>query len=40
VNSMRVVQQVGTQAGLLHRDALEALLADAPPGYGVRPLDR
>ena len=26
----------GTQAGLLHRDALEALLADAPPGYGVR----
>ena len=40
VNSMRVVQQVGTQAGLLHRDVLEALLADPPPGYGVRPLRR
>jgi len=38
VNSMRVVQEVGSQAGLLHRDALEALLADAPPGYRVDPL--
>ena len=38
VNSMRAVQQVGTQAGLLHRDTLESLLADAPPGYGVREL--
>jgi sugar/nucleoside kinase (ribokinase family) len=40
VNSMRVVQEVGSQAGLLHRDALEAILADAPPGYGVRDLVR
>jgi sugar/nucleoside kinase (ribokinase family) len=40
VNSMRVVQQVGTQAGLLHREVLEAILADAPPGYGVRRLAR
>ena len=40
VNSMRVVQEVGSQAGLLHRDALEALLADAPPGYRVDPLGR
>jgi len=38
VNSMRVVQEVGTQAGLLHRNALETLLADAPSGYGVREL--
>jgi sugar/nucleoside kinase (ribokinase family) len=40
VNSMRAVQQVGTQAGLLRADALEALLADAPAGYGVRELRR
>ncbi len=38
INSMRVVQQVGTQAGLLRRDALEKLLADAPVGYAVRQL--
>ena len=38
VNAMRAVQQVGTQAGLLHADTLEALLAEAPPGYGVREL--
>jgi len=40
VNSMRAVQQVGTQAGLLRADALEAILAAAPPGYGVRELSR
>ena len=40
VNSMRVVQQVGTQAGLLRRDDLEALLASAPRTYGVRDLPR
>ncbi len=40
INSMRVVQQVGSQAGLLHQDELEALLDDAPPGYGVRALAR
>ena len=38
VNSMRVVQQVGSQAGLLRRSALEDILAGAPPGYGVRDL--
>lgn len=40
VNSMRVVQSVGSQAGLLDRSALEALLAAAPPSYGLRMLDR
>jgi len=38
VNAMRVVQQVGSQAGLLDDEALEALLAGAPEGYGVREL--
>ena len=38
VNSMRVVQQVGSQAGLLDEATLEALLAAAPAGYGVREL--
>ncbi len=38
VNSMRVVQQVGSQAGLLDRDSLEEILDAAPPGYGVREL--
>jgi 2-dehydro-3-deoxygluconokinase len=38
VNSMRVVQEVGSQAGLLRRDVLESLLKAAPPGYGVREL--
>jgi len=38
VNSMRVVQQVGSQAGLLDDETLEALLAAAPDGYGVRRL--
>jgi ribokinase len=36
VNSMRVVQQVGSQAGLLDTATVEALLAVAPEGYGVR----
>jgi sugar/nucleoside kinase (ribokinase family) len=40
VNSMRVVQAVGSQAGLLDRASLEALVAARPEGYGVRPLDR
>jgi len=38
VNSMRVVQQVGSQAGLLDDGTLEALLATAPEGFGVRRL--
>jgi ribokinase len=38
VNSMRVVQQVGSQAGLLDGTTLEALLAGAPAGYVVRQL--
>ncbi|HEY5110278.1 MAG TPA: carbohydrate kinase family protein [Acidimicrobiales bacterium] len=38
VNSMRVVQQVGSQAGLLDDGTLEVLLAGAPAGYGVREL--
>jgi ribokinase len=40
VNSMRVVQRVGTQAGLVARDELEALLARAAPDYRVRPIGR
>ncbi|HEX7460277.1 MAG TPA: PfkB family carbohydrate kinase, partial [Acidimicrobiales bacterium] len=38
VNSMRVVQHVGSQAGLLDDGTLEALLSAAPGGYGVRRL--
>ena len=38
VNAMRVVQAVGSQAGLLDRGSLEALLEQAPPDVGVRPL--
>ena len=38
VNAMRVVQAVGSQAGLLDRGSLEALLEQAPPEVGVRPL--
>ena len=34
VNSMRVVQHVGSQAGLLDDVTLEALLAGHTPGYG------
>jgi ribokinase len=36
VNSMRVVQQVGAQAGLLRGGVLEEVLAAAPSDYGVR----
>jgi len=35
VNSMRVVQQVGSQAGLLTRPEVESLLANAPSSYRV-----
>jgi sugar/nucleoside kinase (ribokinase family) len=38
VNSMSVVQQVGAQAGLLTRSALEKYLAQAPADYQPRPL--
>jgi ribokinase len=38
VNAMSVVQSMGTQAGLLRADELEALLADAAPSYGLRPI--
>jgi ribokinase len=38
VNSMRVVQRVGSQAGLLDGATIEALLDAAPAGYGVREL--
>lgn len=38
VNSMSVVQEIGAQRGLLTRDALEKLLADAPSDYKVTPL--
>ena len=40
VNSMRVVQQVGSQAGLLDNVTVEALLAAAPDDYGVWELVR
>ncbi len=36
VNAMRVVQEVGAQAGLLTREEMEGLLAAGPPSYGVR----
>ena len=35
INSMRVVQHVGSQAGLLDDGSLEALLAGHTPGYGI-----
>jgi len=35
VNSMAVVQEVGAQAGLLTREALETYLADAPAEYRI-----
>ena len=40
VNSMRAVQHVGSQAGLLRADELETILSAAPSGYGVRALIR
>jgi ribokinase len=33
INSMSVVQKLGAQAGLLHRDAIEGYLHDAPEDY-------
>ncbi len=38
VNSMSVVQYVGAQKGLLTREALEKLLAEAPADYCAKPL--
>ncbi len=38
INSMSVVQEIGAQKGLLHRDALESFLNDAPSEYKVSPL--
>ncbi len=38
VNSMSVVQEIGAQKGLLSRDTLERLLADAPDSYAVTSL--
>ena len=38
VNAMSVVQEVGAQKGLLSRDALLAILANAPAGYRVESL--
>ncbi len=38
VNSMAVVQEVGAQKGLLSREKLEALLAEAPADYKVTTL--
>lgn len=35
VNSMSVVQEIGAQKGLLSREALEQLLADAPDEYRI-----
>ncbi|MHB8860699.1 MAG: carbohydrate kinase family protein [Minisyncoccota bacterium] len=35
INSMAVVQEIGAQKGLLSREALERLLAEAPAGYRV-----
>jgi ribokinase len=39
INSMSVVQEIGAQKGLLHREQLEKFLADAPEMYKVSPLD-
>ena len=36
INSMSVVQQLGAQAGLLHREDIAKYLADAPKEYVVR----
>jgi len=38
INSMAVVQEIGAQRGLLTRDALLKLLANAPTEYRVEPL--
>jgi ribokinase len=39
INSMSVVQKIGAQAGLLHRDELEKYLAEAPADYKAVKLD-
>jgi len=39
INSMSVVQKVGAQEGLLTREALEKLLAEAPDNYKAVKLD-
>lgn len=39
INSMSVVQKIGAQEGLLTREALEKLLAEAPEGYKAVKLD-
>jgi len=38
VNASSVVQEIGAQKGLLSRDALEKLIADAPPEYRAKPI--
>jgi sugar/nucleoside kinase (ribokinase family) len=38
INSMSVVQQLGAQAGLLHRNELEKYINDAPKEYYPREL--
>ena len=38
INSMSVVQKIGGQEGLLHRDALEKFLAEAPADYKLETL--
>ncbi len=38
INSMSVVQKVGAQEGLLHREELEKLLAQAPADYQIHQL--
>ena len=39
INSMNVVQNLGAQAGLLHRDEIERYLASAPENYKVTPIE-
>ncbi len=39
INSMNVVQHLGAQAGLLGREEIEALLADAPDDYKVHEIE-
>lgn len=36
INSMSVVQKIGAQAGLLHREEIEKYLADAPSDYDAK----
>jgi len=39
INSMSVVQKLGAQAGLLHREEIERYLAEAPEDYAPRELN-